>query len=60
MAEGGKWSSDGINMSISKNNEDIMFQNAISILQANKKRKKIEYAPLRGAVIVSKSKELVN
>ena len=60
MAEGGKWDSDGIRLEVGRDNEDIMFQNAISILQANKKRKKIDQAPFRGAVIVSKSKELIN
>ena len=49
-----------ITKSISKENEGEMFQNANLLLQVAKKHKTLELGPMRGAIIVSRSKELVN
>ena len=49
-----------ITKSISKDNEGEMFQNANLLLQVAKKHKTQQLGPMRGAIIVSRSKELVN
>ena len=52
--------SGGVKRSISRENEDEMFQNANQLLHAARKHKTNELGPLKGAIIVSRSKELIN
>ena len=51
---------DDISLRISKENEDHMFQNATQILYDQKKLKNYDIGPFKGAVVVSRSKELIN
>ena len=46
--------------SISKANEDDLFQNANQLLHVAKKHKTLELGQMKGAIIVSRSKELIN
>ena len=53
-------SNEDISLRISKKNEDHMFQNATQILYDQKKLKNFDIGPFKGAVVVSRSKELIN
>jgi len=49
-----------VQKAISKDNENDMFQNANQLLHMAKKHKTNALGPMKGAIIVSRSKELVN